>query len=213
MDGAWRKKYICGLLISCLRMFWWEPDFCTQMDFTRLWRHWDDMPSSSVGTQKSSASADVSTACRTTYWLNLACHGMAWHSCNVILGFIVNAFISVYRHLSKHNKRAELKLNGRSARLLRAYWFTMPCSCCRLMKNWCQFELAAAEAYCAFCARVFYRPLGVHPIIWFARGRVSLGFRAGKQAELFPILSYLQSGYIHQNWLERQRIRGCKIGH
>ena len=54
-------------------------------------------------------------------WLTMAWHGMAWHSCNATLGFIVNAFISVYHHLSKHNKRAELKLNGRSARLLRAY--------------------------------------------------------------------------------------------
>ena len=165
------------------------------------------------GYTKSSASADVSTACRTTYWLNLAYHGMAWHSCNVILGFIVNAFISVYHHLSKHNKGP----NWSSMVVLLDYCGLTDSQCpavvAGLWRTDVSLSLQQLEHIVHFCARVFYRPLGVHPIIRFARGRVSLGFRAGKQAELFPILSYLQSGYIHQNWLERQRIRGCKIGH
>ena len=95
----WEKK--THLWISLLSIFWWEPDPCTQMDFTRLWRHWDDMPSSSAGTFKKMVhSAGSRNACRPAYWLT-----MAWHSCNVISGFIVNAFINHHLSTININKR------------------------------------------------------------------------------------------------------------
>ena len=193
MDGILRKK--THLWISLLSIFWWEPDPCTQMDFTRLWRHWDDMPSSSAGTFKKMVhSAGSRNACRPAYWLT-----MAWHSCNVISGFIVNAFINHHLSTININKRP----NWSS---IQTYRWTMPCGCCRFMKNysslpkslspmsvwvcssWSIFHILHMRAYVAL--HVFYRPLGVHPIIRLARGRVSLGFiRAGKHAEMNCFLS------------------------